>query len=108
MEHWRKMYVVALFLARPLLSSMDRTRHQDEHRNYIHKQPLNWAVNDTRRCVLVPVVRTSLSISSVRFGESFYSFLPRCVGGSFVSAWRLEIDRLRDRNLPFYNNEMLW
>lgn len=34
------------YLARPLLSSMDRTRHQDEHRNFIHKQPVNWAVND--------------------------------------------------------------
>lgn len=43
-----------------------------------------------------------------RFGESFFSFLPRCVVGSFISAWRLEADRLRDRNLPFWQNEMLW
>ncbi|CAN0493938.1 unnamed protein product, partial [Scytosiphon promiscuus] len=44
----------------------------------------------------------------IRFGESFYAFLPRCIGGSFLSAWRLETERLRDRNLPFYHNEMFW
>eukprot|EP00752_Nemacystus_decipiens_P003204 g2965.t1 len=53
-------------------------------------------------------VATEDDPATARFGESFYAFLPRCVGGSFVSAWRLEVDRLRDRNLPFYNNEMLW
>ncbi|CAB1112035.1 unnamed protein product [Ectocarpus sp. CCAP 1310/34] len=54
------------------------------------------------------LVATDEDPATARFGESFYAFLPRCVVGSFASAWRLETDRLRDRNLPFYHNEMLW
>ncbi|CAM9423153.1 unnamed protein product, partial [Hapterophycus canaliculatus] len=53
-------------------------------------------------------VATEEDPATARFGESFYAFLPRCVGGSLLSAWRLETERLRDRNLPFYHNEMLW
>eukprot|EP00904_Undaria_pinnatifida_P004044 jgi/Undpi1/13640/HiC_scaffold_9.g03294.m1 len=54
------------------------------------------------------LVATDEDPATARYGESFYSFLPRCVAGSFVSAWRLEVDRCRDRNLPFWHNEMLW
>lgn len=54
------------------------------------------------------LVGTDEDPATARYGESFYGFLPRCVTGSFVSAWRLEVDRCRDRNLPFWHNEMLW
>ncbi|CAM9572786.1 unnamed protein product [Laminaria digitata] len=54
------------------------------------------------------LVATDEDPATARYGESFYDFLPRCVTGSFVSAWRLEVDRCRDRNLPFWHNEMLW
>lgn len=71
---------------------------------------VNWTANDNAGAGTGGVCwcASSPSTPPARFGESFYSFLPRCVGGSFVSAWRLEVDRMRDRNLPFYSNEMLW
>lgn len=60
------------------------------------------------RDVRVKIKRDAPHSARIRFGESFYAFLPRCVGGSFLSAWRLETERLCHRNLPFYHNEMLW
>ncbi|CAM9988100.1 unnamed protein product [Ascophyllum nodosum] len=54
------------------------------------------------------LVATELDPATARFGESLYAFLPRCVWGSLASAWRLEVDKCRDRNLPFWCNEMLW
>jgi alkane 1-monooxygenase len=40
-------------------------------------------------------VATPADPASARFGESLYRFLPRSIGGSLVSAWRLERQRLR-------------
>lgn len=39
-------------------------------------------------------VATPEDPASARFGESFWSFLPRCVGGSLRSAWRIETRRM--------------
>jgi alkane 1-monooxygenase len=39
-------------------------------------------------------VATPEDPASARYGESFWSFLPRCVKGSIVSAWRIEKNRL--------------
>lgn len=39
-------------------------------------------------------VATPEDPASSRFGESFYEFFPRCVIGSFKSAWELEAQRL--------------
>ncbi|MBC8049217.1 MAG: alkane 1-monooxygenase [Chitinophagales bacterium] len=41
---------------------------------------------------------------SARFNESFWAFLPRAVGGSFVSAWRITADRLARRGLPLWHS----
>jgi alkane 1-monooxygenase len=48
--------------------------------------------------------------ASARFGESFYAFYPRTLGGSWVSAWKLETERLRRHGLRFltWRNQMLW
>ena len=40
-------------------------------------------------------VATPEDPASSRYGESLYRFLPRSIRGGFVSAWRLERDRLR-------------
>ncbi|CAM9260115.1 unnamed protein product [Choristocarpus tenellus] len=54
------------------------------------------------------MVGTDNDPATARFGESFYSFLPRCIVGSFCNAWRLEVDRCREMDLTFWHNEMLW
>jgi len=45
-----------------------------------------------------------------RFGESLYTFLPRSIKGSYLSAWNLEFKRLAKKNLPPYSllhNQMI-
>ncbi|CAN0001188.1 unnamed protein product [Discosporangium mesarthrocarpum] len=54
------------------------------------------------------MVATDEDPATARFDENFYSFLPRCVLGSLESAWGLEVERCRQRRLPFWCNEMLW
>lgn len=48
--------------------------------------------------------------ATARFGENFYAFFPRVVVGSWKSAWHLERERLRKRNLPVlhWQNQMVW
>lgn len=47
--------------------------------------------------------------ASARFGESIYLFWPRTIVFSFLSAWRIEGDRLRGKALPPFGlrNEMI-
>ena len=46
---------------------------------------------------------------TARPGESFYAFLPRAVAGSWTSAWAIEADRLRRKDLGLWSwhNKML-
>ena len=48
--------------------------------------------------------------ASARFGESFYAFYPRTLIGSWLSAWKLEAERLKRHGLRFWTwrNQMLW
>lgn len=52
---------------------------------------------------------TPLDPATLRFGESFYKFLPRTVVGGYISAWRIECGRLRKQNSSIFtpHNEML-
>lgn len=54
-------------------------------------------------------VGTRQDPATARAGESLYRFLPRCVLGSLMSAWRFEIDRLARRGLGWMHpaNRML-
>ncbi len=47
--------------------------------------------------------------ASSKKNESFYSFYPRTVIGSYLSAWSLEKEKLTRKGLPFfhYKNEMI-
>ena len=40
---------------------------------------------------------------TARRGQTLYAFLPRAIGGSFVSAWRLEAERLRRVGRPAWS-----
>ena len=55
-------------------------------------------------------VATPEDPASARLGESFYAFYPRTLAGSWLSAWRLEAERLRRHGLGFltWRNQMLW
>lgn len=55
-------------------------------------------------------VATDDDPASARWGESFYRFYPRCVIGSFKSAWHLETKRLQRANLSFWSlrNNFWW
>ncbi|MFP5357963.1 MAG: alkane 1-monooxygenase [Gammaproteobacteria bacterium] len=48
-------------------------------------------------------VATPEDPASARFGESFYAFFPRCVIGSFRSAWELEKQRLARLGKPVWH-----
>lgn len=48
-------------------------------------------------------VATPLDPATMRFGESFYSFLPRTIAGGFKSAWRIESTRLRNNRIPAWS-----
>ncbi|MDB5095767.1 MAG: Alkane 1-monooxygenase [Cyanobacteria bacterium RYN_339] len=55
-------------------------------------------------------VATPEDPASARLGESFYRFYPRTVLGSWLSAWRIEGERLQRLGLPglHWRNQMLW
>src|SRR5262245_5714392 len=55
-------------------------------------------------------VATPEDPASARFGETFYAFYVRTLAGSWVNAWKLEIERLRRHGLRFWSwrNQMLW
>lgn len=48
--------------------------------------------------------------ATLRFGESFYKFLPRTIFGGFLSAWRLEGSRLKAIHHPrlSVHNRIIW
>jgi alkane 1-monooxygenase len=48
--------------------------------------------------------------ATARKNESFYTFFPRVVVGSWKSAWELETTRLQKRGIPVFHwrNQMLW
>jgi alkane 1-monooxygenase len=54
-------------------------------------------------------VSTDLDPASSRYGESVYAFYGRTILGSYRSAWHLEAERLKKKQLPFWSlkNEML-
>lgn len=54
-------------------------------------------------------VATPHDPASMRFGESFYTFLPRTLFGGFRSAWKLEMKRLQKQQLYIWglNNHIL-
>lgn len=54
-------------------------------------------------------VATPEDPATSRFGEDFYSFWWRSVTQGFISAWRLEVERLRKKNLPAWSwdNQMI-
>ena len=55
-------------------------------------------------------VSTPKDASSARYGQNLYHFLPRSYWHNFISAWRLEIRRLKGLGLPawHYRNELIW
>lgn len=54
-------------------------------------------------------VSTKEDPSSARFGESLYAFWVRSVVYSYISAWKIELDRLKKKKSGFFSpkNEML-
>ena len=54
-------------------------------------------------------VSTDDDPASSRFGETVYAFYFRTIWGSWRSAWHLEAEKLKRKNLPFWSfkNEML-
>jgi alkane 1-monooxygenase len=55
-------------------------------------------------------VATPEDPASARFGENFYAFYRRTLVGSWLSAWKLEAERLRRHGLRLltWRNQMLW
>ena len=53
-------------------------------------------------------IATDEDPASARYGETFYAFLPRVVLGEYLSAWHIELNRLRTKRLPAWHNEMIW
>jgi len=55
-------------------------------------------------------VGTPLDPATSRRGENFYAFWWRSVSGGYLSAWRLEAERLRKKGLTPYSlqNRMIW
>ncbi len=55
-------------------------------------------------------IATPADPATARRGENFYAFFPRVLIGSWKSAWELETERLRKRNIPIvhWRNQMLW
>ena len=54
-------------------------------------------------------VATADDPATARFGESLYSFLVRCISSSWISAWKIENNRLRNRQrlLINFSNRMI-
>ncbi len=46
--------------------------------------------------------------ASARRGETLWGFLPRTLGGSLVSAWRLELQQLRQLRRTWTQSPLLW
>jgi alkane 1-monooxygenase len=46
--------------------------------------------------------------ASARFGESLYAFLPRTIVGSFLSAWRLEAQRVAQMKSTWVRSPLVW
>jgi alkane 1-monooxygenase len=55
-----------------------------------------------------PRAATHADPASARFGESLWRFLPRTLGGSASSAWRLEAQHLRQRRLGWHRSPLVW
>eukprot|EP00127_Corallochytrium_limacisporum_P001779 Clim_evm5s81 gene=Clim_evmTU5s81 len=53
-------------------------------------------------------VATPMDPATSRYNETFYSFWPRTVYGSYISAWHIENRRCAKKGLPFYLNMMYW
>eukprot|EP00127_Corallochytrium_limacisporum_P005937 Clim_evm14s215 gene=Clim_evmTU14s215 len=53
-------------------------------------------------------VATPLDPATGHYNESFYSFWPRTVYGSYASAWAIENNRVAKKSLPWYQNMMIW
>ena len=47
-------------------------------------------------------------VLSTRFGETLYRFLPRTVGGSFISGWRLEAARIKQMKSTWLKSPLVW
>jgi alkane 1-monooxygenase len=54
-------------------------------------------------------IATPLDSQTARRGESIYAFIPRSVIGGYRNAWRIQMEQLRKRGLPFFSlrNRML-
>lgn len=52
------------------------------------------------------LVATDDDPATARYGESFWSFLPRVVYGEFMSAYHIEKARLKKKKLPFWENQI--
>ena len=52
-------------------------------------------------------VATDADPATARYGESFHAFLPRVVIGEWRSAWHIERERLRKKELDWWCNEIL-
>jgi alkane 1-monooxygenase len=55
-----------------------------------------------------PLAATWNDPASARRGESLWRFLPRTLGGSFASAWRLEAQRLRQHGRGWATSPLAW
>lgn len=55
-------------------------------------------------------VATEEDPASARYGEILYAFWGRTITGSYLSAWRLEAERLQNTGKAFFSwhNEMIW
>mgnify|MGYP006267237721 CR=1 FL=1 len=53
-------------------------------------------------------VATPADAATARFGESLWAFLPRTLKGSWLSAWRLESQRLSIRSLGWRRSPLAW
>ena len=81
------------WLARALLTSVSYGHFTIEHNRGHHVR-----------------VATPADPASARYGESFWRFLPRTLVGSYLSAWRIEIERLKRLQLQpaSWRNQMIW
>ena len=54
-------------------------------------------------------VSTDEDPSSAKYGESLFTFWFRSIFWSYISAWKIEIKRLKNKNIPFlsFRNEMV-
>ena len=55
-----------------------------------------------------PRAATYEDAASARFGETLYRFLPRTVGGSFISGWRLEAARIKQMKSTWLKSPLVW